>query len=258
MSNKLAPIVALASLAALAACGGEAPPPPTPAAGAKKTAPAPAGYQVADAGGGGGISGTVRVTGSVPAPEVIEVNKDNAVCGNEKKLHDIQVGDGGVLAGAVVWIDDIKKGKAWSDGKAGSVDQKGCDYSPQIQVLSKGASLDVINSDNILHNIHAYAGDETLFNIAQPMQGMKTSKTLEKSGPIHLKCDVHSWMSAYVFVAANPYFAVTGADGSFSLADVPPGAYSVKVWHGKFGEKSGSATVEAGGTATLDLELQAS
>lgn len=262
MSKKLAPIVALASIAALAACGGEAPPPPAPSAEAKTpTAAAPAsptGYMVAAVTDGGSIMGTVRVTGDVPAAEVVEVNKDNNVCGSEKKMHDVQVGEGGVLANAVVWLDDIKQGKDWADNKAGEVDQKACDYTPHFQVLAPGASLEVINSDPILHNIHAYAGDETLFNIAQPIQGMKTKKTVEKSGPVHLKCDVHSWMSAYVFVAANPYFAITGSDGSYTLGDVPPGTYAVKVWHGKFGEKSGTATVDASGSITVDFELQAS
>jgi len=263
MSKKLAPIVAVAFVASLAACGGgEAPPAPTPTAGAKApaaAAPASAsGYMVAAVTDGGTVMGTVKVTGDVPAPEVVEVNKDNNVCGSEKKMYDVMVGDGGVLEHAVVWLDDIKKGKDWADNKAGEVDQKDCDYAPHFQVLAPGASVEVVNSDPILHNIHAYAGDETLFNIAQPIQGMKTKKTVEKSGPVHLKCDVHSWMSAYIFVAANPYFAVTGPDGSYTLGDVPPGTYAVKVWHAKFGEKSGTATVDAGGNVTLDFELQAS
>jgi hypothetical protein len=138
------------------------------------------------------------------------------------------------------------------------VDQVECHYVPQIQVLKPGASLEVINSDAILHNIHAYDGDETLFNIAQPIKGQKTSKELNASGPVHLKCDVHSWMSAWVFLAKTPYYAVTADDGTFSIGDVPPGTYTVKVWHGKLGTSSMEVAVEAGGSAMADLTITAS
>jgi plastocyanin len=245
---------------ALVGCGGEAPPPPEqPQQAQPEATPAPpTGYQEMAVTSGGGITGKVTVTGDVPEPETVEVNKDTSVCGTEKTIQDIKVGEGGVLADAVVWIEDIDEGKAWPNGSAGSVDQSGCTYLPHIQALRPGANLDVINSDAVLHNIHAYAGEETLFNIAQPMQGQKTSKQLPDPGPVHLKCDVHSWMSAWVFVATTPYYAITAEDGSFSLDDVPPGSYTLKVWHGVFGEQSISLDVEPGGAVTSDFTLQAS
>jgi hypothetical protein len=90
------------------------------------------------------------------------------------------------------------------------------------------------------------------------MQGQKTPKKLTATGPVHLKCDVHSWMSAWVFVATHPYYAVTKEDGSFSIGDVPPGDYSVKVWHGRLGEKAASVKVDPKGSATADFVIQAS
>jgi plastocyanin/predicted small lipoprotein YifL len=268
MSRKLMSAVALAALIALAACGGEAPPPAQqqkPQAQATPPAAEPAAgggeageYQVVAVADGGTISGKVTATGNVPKPEKVEVNKDNAVCGSEKTMEDIVAGADGSLGNAVVWIDAIGKGKAWNDGQQGAVDQRECHYVPQIQVLAPGASLDVINSDPILHNIHAYSGEETLFNIAQPIKGQKTTKKLTASGPVHFKCDVHSWMSAWVFVAASPYFAVTKADGTFSIGDVPPGTYTVKVWHGRLGESSTSVKVDPKGTASANLEIHAS
>jgi plastocyanin len=261
MLRKSAPITALALVAILAACGGQEAPPSQQAA--KPPAPAPAkpaaaGYQVAAVADGGSIAGSVKAIGNIPAAEKVEITKDNSACGTEKVLEDITVGSGGELSHAVVWIEDIKSGKDWGNGSAGSVDQVNCRYIPHVQAVAPGATLEVINSDSVLHNIHAYSGDETLFNIAQPIQGQKTKKDLMESGPVHLKCDVHSWMSAWVFVAANPYYAVTGADGSFTLDDVPPGDYTVKVWHGKLGESSVQVTVEAGGAAAADLTIEAS
>lgn len=260
MLRKLAPIVIVTLAVALAACSsGEAPSQPAadkPAAAKPATKPAAGGYQVMAVSGGGSISGTVKASGNVPAPEKVEINKDVPVCGNEKVLEDIQVGGGGELSHAVVWIENITSGKDWENGSAGSVDQVNCHYVPHVQVLKTGASLEVINSDAILHNIHAYDGDETLFNIAQPIKGQKTKKDLTTSGPVHLKCDVHSWMSAWVFMATTPYYAVTAADGSFSLGDVPPGTYTVKAWHGKLGTTSTEVTVESGGAAMADLNIE--
>ncbi len=261
MRRKLVHVVMLPLVAVLVACGSpEAPPSGAaakPAAAKPATKPAAGGYQVMAVSGGGSIRGTVKATGNVPAAEKVEINKDVSVCGKEKVLEDIAVGAGGVLANAVVWIDNITGGKDWADGSAGSVDQVNCHYVPQVQVLKSGASLEVINSDAILHNIHAYEGEETLFNIAQPIKGQKTKKEVTASGPVHLKCDVHSWMSAWVFMAKTPYYAVTGADGSFTLGDVPPGNYTVKVWHGKLGQSSSQVTVAAGAEAMADLTIQA-
>ena len=265
MSSKCLSVVALAAtLVVLAACGGAAPPPPaeTKTETAPPTVAEPAAeageYQVATVADGGIITGKVTVTGEVPKGEKVEVNKDNAVCGNEKTIDDVRVGAGNTLADAVVWIDGISSGKAWSDGQMATVDQQGCHYTPWIQAIAVGGSLNVVNSDAVLHNIHAYRGEETLFNIAQPMKGQSTKKTITQAGPVHLKCDVHSWMSAYVFVAPHPYFAITKEDGSFSIGDVPPGDYTVKVWHGKFAEKSMQVKVDAKGSATADFSVAAS
>jgi plastocyanin len=267
MSRILRSTAVLSAFALLAACGGGTPPPPPAGEATRAAAPPPTAEPAGGAEGeyhfmavadGGGVAGKVTVAGSVPAPEKVEVNKDQNVCGTEKVLEDVQVGAGGALANAVVWIDGIGSGKAWADGRQGTVDQKECHYVPHIQALAPGANLDILNSDPILHNIHAYSGEETLFNIAQPIKGQKTTKKLARSGPVQLKCDVHSWMSAYVFVAASPYYAITGADGSYSIGDVPPGTYTVKVWHGKLGEKSTSVTVAPKGTAAADFEIQAS
>ncbi len=246
----------------LAACGGGGgeQTTQTPAAKAAAKAPAakagPGGYAVEAVAGGGSVAGAVKYQGDAPAAETIEISKDTGVCGTQKVLETVSVGAGGGLANAVVWIDGISKGKDWGALDGGTVDQHQCEYTPQVQIVKMGDELQILNSDEVLHNIHAYHNDtETLFNLAQPIKGMKTPKTLDRSGPVHLKCDVHSWMSAWVFVANHPYYAVTGADGSFNLGDVPAGTHKVKVWHQKLGEKSLDVTVEGGGSATADFTM---
>jgi plastocyanin len=254
-SKWMTPVAAMA-VALTVACGGGGEPKKettktrTPAAGGGE-------YMVAAVADGGTISGSVKFNGTPPPAEKIEVSKDEAVCGKEKVVETVQVGAGGGLKDVIVWIDGISKGKDWGSIAGGEVDQKECHYRPYIQIIRVGEQVNVKNSDPVLHNIHAYYKDtETLFNLAQPMQGMTTPKKLEKSGPVHFKCDVHSWMSAYAFVAAHPYYAVSGDDGSYSLSDVPAGTYKLHAWHSKFGEQTADVTVTAGGNAATSFTMQ--
>jgi len=248
--------VAVAAVGVFAACGGGEKKEPIRAK-TGQAAPAEAGgYAAGPVADGGAVTGSVKFAGTPPPPEKIEVSKDPAVCGKEKVLETVQVGAGGGLKDVVIWIDGITKGKDWGPVGDGTIDQKECHYTPYVQIIRAGGNLDVVNSDQILHNIHAYYKDtETLFNLAQPMAGMKTPKKLEKAGPVHMRCDVHSWMSAWVFVASSPYYAVSAADGSFNLDGVPPGSYKIHAWHSKLGEKTADVTVSAGGKATADFTM---
>ena len=249
------PVAALALALAVACGGGEEKKEPSTARTPAKT-PASGGYTVAAVTDGGTVSGSVKFQGTPPPPEKIEVSKDPETCGKEKVLETVQVGPGGGLKGVVVWVDGIAKGKDWGSVANGEVDQAECHYKPYIQIVRTGGEINIKNSDAVLHNIHAYYKDtETLFNLAQPMKGMSTVKKIDKTGPIHFKCDVHSWMSAYAFAVAHPYYVVTADDGSFSLTDVPAGTYKVKAWHPKYGEKTADVTVTAGGTASASIDM---
>jgi len=159
------------------------------------------------------------------------------------------------------------------------IDQKGCRYDPHVVLVPVTPSLAITNSDTVLHNVHACASDaarKTLFNIAQPLVGQQTPIAPEKlasPGFYALCCEAgHPWMSGYLVVAAHPYYAVTGADGSFVLADVPPGTYQVRMWHEGVQvrsyyanlqrydyedpyEASAQVTVAAGGSVKSDFNL---
>ena len=104
--------------------------------------------------------------------------------------------------------------------------------------VAAGTPLDIVNSDPILHNVHAREntpeGAQTIFNVAQPLRGQRTAVNLsvKKPGIVVLSCEAgHPWMSAYVFVADHPYVAVTNDDGEFVIKGVPPGTYRIKMWH---------------------------
>lgn len=205
--------------------------------------------------GGGSIAGTVKLQGSAPPPKPIEVTKDKEVCGtHEIKSEDLLVSGSGGIENAVVSITNITKGKAMGPMEA-TLDQKGCVYVPHVLLFPAGANVKINNDDGILHNIHTYSTKNPPINRAQP----KFKKTIEEKFAqpevIKVTCDAHGWMGGWFISEDHPYYAKTDANGSYKLADVPPGEYELKVWHEKLGEKTQKITVTSGGEAKADFEL---
>ena len=138
------------------------------------------------------------------------------------------------------------------------IEQQNCMYAPHVQGIVAGQTLDIKNGDPTLHNVHTYKGTSTLFNQAQVPGTPNIEKKFTDNGALlKFKCDVHQWMTGYVWVQNNPYFAVSGADGSFDIKGVPAGKYEVEAWHEKFGSKKGEVTVAPNGTAEVKFDYAA-
>jgi plastocyanin len=138
------------------------------------------------------------------------------------------------------------------------MDQNGCLYRPRVAVAQAGQVVTIKNSDQTLHNVHTYKGPSTLFNQAQVFGMPAIKKKAPSVGDVvKFKCDVHPWMTGYLVVTDNPFYAVTGADGSFSIPNVPPGTYTVEAWQEKLGTKTATVKVTEGKPAELKLELSA-
>ena len=196
--------------------------------------------------GGGAIVGTVTAPGA-KAPAPIKVTKDNLVCSATHQPETVVVGPGGALANAVVYLKDIGTGKPLEKAAKASLDNKGCTYVPHVAVVPVGSTLMIHSSDNVLHNVHALMGSDTLFNVALPLPGMEMPQTMRKPGIVSVKCDAgHTWMAATIFVVEHPYYAVTDAAGKYELKDVPPGTYTLVVWHESLGTMEQKVTVAAG------------
>jgi len=204
--------------------------------------------------GAGSLKGTIS-SAKKQAPTKLKITTDKKVCG-KTPLYDqsLLVADDGGLANAVVSINKVKKGKK-AKPAAIQIDQKGCSYLPHVQATVIDSTVKVINSDSTLHNVHTFLDGETMFNMAMPIKGQKTDKDLEEGGVVEFKCDVHTWMKAYILVFNHPYFAVTAQDGSFEISDVPAGSYKVTIWHEKLGTKTQQVTVADGADATLDFSF---
>ena len=212
-------------------------------------------YEEVEVSGGGIVQGKVVFNGAVKKKTVLPT-KDKQVCGGIRKEPLILVGDGGAVRDSVVYLKGIESGKAWPEmmTKTPVLDQKSCRFQPHVQVVRQG-SLDIVNSDPVLHNTHGYYGKRTAFNVALPEQDQKVTKVLKRPGTVKVDCDAHGWMLGWVQVVDNPYFFQTGEDGAFSITDVPPGEYTLVVWQEWLGDTEIPITVKAGETTALDVEL---
>jgi hypothetical protein len=137
-----------------------------------------------------------------------------------------------------------------------ALDQRRCQFSPRVLGVHVGQVLEINNGDPTLHNVHGKPLANQEFNIGQPIQGMRFSRTFTAPEVmVPLTSDVHRWMAAFVGVLPHPFFAVTSPDGSFTITDVPPGSYTIEAWHEKFGRATQSVAVGPRQTATLLLEF---
>ncbi|MGH9750545.1 MAG: carboxypeptidase regulatory-like domain-containing protein [Candidatus Polarisedimenticolia bacterium] len=236
----------------MAACGeGTAPPPEAPVAPAgspatSPAAPASGAYVPGPVTAGGRIAGRVVYAGAAPPARPVAVTKDHAVCGRTAHVAEgLLVGDGGGLINAVVSIDGIAAGKPFGAART-VLDQRGCWFVPHVLVVPAGAPLDILNSDGILHNIHTFPRNNPAINMAQPRFKKVMTHTFERPDLVRVACDVHGWMGAWIVVAGHPYHAVTDAGGRFALDEVPPGRWTIRVWHETLGERTLETPVETG------------
>jgi hypothetical protein len=212
-------------------------------------------YEVAPVSGGGRIEGKVSFQGAVPIRKIIPTkNKD--VCGGPRDEPQIRVGPDKGVQDAVVYLKAVAKGKAWGPAdKTPVLDQEKCTFRPAVQVVRPG-KIDIHNSDPVLHNTHGFYGQRTAFNLAMPDKGMTITSEVPRPGLVRVECDAHGWMLAHIYVADSPYYALTGADGSFSLTDVPPGTYTLVASQNFTGDNEMQVTVKAGETAKVDVDLK--
>src|SRR6202142_2556974 len=253
-------VTALAAVLA-AGCGGKDDDEDQPKSARAKGAPAaegaaaPAAPAASAAGPAAGATGSASITGkivfegAVPAAEKFKMSAD-AYCAKqhpgEVAKQDMEIGPDRGIKDVFVYVKSGISGTYPPPAAAAVIDQRGCTYHPHVFGMVAGQSLDILNSDDTLHNIHSLPEKNESFNLGMPVKGMKYTKKFDKPEVmIRIKCDVHGWMSAYCGVVSHPFFAVTAADGTYAIKNLPAGTYTIEAWHEKLGTQTQQVTVGA-------------
>jgi hypothetical protein len=231
--------------------GGETKPAEKQAASAEGAVYQPTGDE-------GTVTGKVAFTGQAPKAKAILMDAD-AVCASKHKdpvyPETVVANKNATLRNVFVYVKTGLEGKSFAvPTEPATIDQDGCQYKPHVLGMRARQTLKVMTSDDTTHNIHPMPKVNREWNVSQPPKAdpiMQTFSRAEVSVPV--KCNQHPWMKAFIHVVDNPFFAVTGDDGSFELKGLPPGTYEIESVHEQYGAQVQKVTVAAKGTATAEF-----
>lgn len=227
-------------------------------------------YQSETVTNGATVQGTITFTGTVPAPKSFEMRRyyDREYCGvlsdgkGHRLLKEVNVGSDGGLRDVVVVVEGIEKGKPFTFSDA-EVEASLCQFLPFVTVVSDKRRVTVFNRDPVSHDIQGYAYDQSGVDIVMHRPALHVSGTtdivqLVKGRKVFtMQCGMHPYMQNWGYAIDNPYYAVTGPNGSFTIGDLPAGTYHIKAWHPILGVQERDVTVKSNETAQLDLRFEA-
>jgi hypothetical protein len=217
-------------------------------------------YTVSEGGveNGGSVGGRIIFDGTPPSSKMLIVDEDIEACGGDRPSEELLINNSGGIKNVVLSIDDIISGKQWAFTEKFFYDQKKCTFVPRILLIKPKGQGVVLNSDDVGHNFHTIS--KGIYSINKKMKAgakMKVKKNkIRKSGIIRAKCDIHSWMKGWWFVAKTPYTVLSNENGEFSITDIPPGTYTLKIWHEVLGEHEQTVVVQANESTEIKMPLE--
>jgi len=215
-------------------------------------------YRVISVASPGRITGTVDFDGVFPADSVIQLTAQQAGCGQSVVDHRIDR-TGTSVAGAAVWLTDIRQGRAADVDKRFELANEDCVFTPRVQTVMTGGTLNVISNDVAMHRdriVDVATGElAAIAPFNDNGQVIPFDRLLTKTEELEVTCELHPWAKAYVLVFDHPYYAMTDNNGTFSLDGIPAGTYHLRAWHPVLGLVDQTVTVGAGAAATVALKL---
>jgi plastocyanin len=207
------------------------------------------------------ITGTVTFDGKVPPLKPLTMDADPACAKKHSKpvpSEMLALGAGNTMGNILVWVSKgVPAGKTYPAPKTPvTLDQQGCVYVPHVQGIMVGQTYRILNSDGVLHNVHALPKVNPAFNKPMPPTLKEATATFAKPEPVfQIKCDVHPWMSAYIGVFTHPFFSATATDGKFTISGLDPGTYEITAWHERLGTQTATVTVAANETKSQNFKF---
>ncbi len=229
-------------------------------------APKRAKYESVEVTNGGSIKGVIKASVKVPDPVItihikpkenpLETEQEKKTCGENHGTMMYQISSSGGVKNAMVIVEGVKKGKA-APKKDLTINNNGCRFEPLVGIAYLKSNFVFKNSDPLFHNTSIgkmlpSGVRRTVYNLALPNKDQVITKANRVSGLLHVKCDAHPWMRAYVYSSRHPYVAITGDNGEFEINDLLPGKYTVRIWHEGFKEMVREVDVQAGKAVALD------
>ena len=209
---------------------------------------------------GGAVTGTITADAALKPGDPTPTGRDSAECGPSIPDESV-VRQGSGLGGAVVWLDDIRRGKSVPLERRLELEIEKCRLSPRVQAGVVGSAVNVLAHEPFREHLHFLAGGESSARanvlLGQDEQVIPTNLPFSKPGLVIVKDSDHPWPAAYLAVFDHPYFAVTTPNGSYTIDGIPPGHYTLKVWHERTKVVDKPVDVTAGGAARVDVELPA-
>lgn len=248
-------LLLILTLLFLAACGGATETPSeTPAA----DQPAATQPTAALSPGTASITGIVHYEGDVPSLNPVTMDADPACAAKHDeavKNEVLVLGEGNTMANVLVKVKSGLSQGTWAVPSDPVVlDQVGCQYIPHVLGVMAGQTLKILNSDGLLHNVHALPEVNQEFNIGMPPNRTEADHVFTATEePFRIKCDVHPWMGAFVAVLDHPFYSLTGKDGQFTISKLPAGSYEIEAWHERLGTQTASLTVADGESKSIDF-----
>ncbi len=198
----------------------------------------------------GSVTGTITTTAKGLAP--VRVTIDQKVCGGELPDRSVVVDAQGRLANAVVVLTGLKR---MAPAESIVTNDK-CSFAPRVQIVRPNGTVKTTSKDPILHTTNAQSENgRTLFNVALPITGLTISKPIGAAGTVRLMCNTHPWMRGWM-VVTDDAAAISGADGRFSIDNVPPGTYQLRIWHESLKSAPRKITVMAGKPIDISIPMK--
>lgn len=231
------------------------------------------GYEEIEVASGGTLTGKVFLKGEPPPPRIYHLifspNIDFCIRISDGRgnrlLREFRVAEDGGLQDVIVAVVGIEKGKPFNFTPAINIED--CRIAPFVTPVRNDHPISLVNKDPVMHNIQGYTLADgatfatfAMFNAALGPENAATKEIRLRKGHylFRTQCGQHDFMQSWGMAVGNPYFAVTGSDGSFTIPDLPPGTYDVMAWHPHMKVRVGSVTAPEEGKAALNFEFDAS